>query len=207
VTGTTGAGAVEAVRAHHRSLAEAATERGAAGAAEEGFVHQGASGLHERTHPIVEGREPFGAIRAGLDAPGGPPGRGPAGRSGPRGGPSGVEVVRVYEDPGRVPGEHRVLVDRLWPRGLSKSAVQFDEWAKEVAPSDQLRRWYGHEPSRFAEFARRYREELAHEPASAIVARLRSVAERTRLVLLTATRDVERSGAKVLKDVIAGDER
>jgi uncharacterized protein YeaO (DUF488 family) len=77
-----------------------------------------------------------------------------------------VEVVRVYEDPGRSPGEHRVLVDRLWPRGLTKTSVDFDEWEKDVAPSTELRRWYGHDPGRFAEFARRYRAELAGEPGA-----------------------------------------
>src|SRR5665213_2853121 len=100
-----------------------------------------------------------------------------------------VEIVRVYEDPGRRRGEQRVLVDRLWPRGVSKGNVDHDEWAKDVAPSSELRRWYGHDPARFAEFSRRYRRELAVPPAVAMIARLRQVAARRRLVLLTATRD------------------
>jgi uncharacterized protein YeaO (DUF488 family) len=115
-----------------------------------------------------------------------------------------VEVVRVYEDPGRSLGEHRVLVDRLWPRGLTKTSVDFDEWEKDVAPSTELRRWYGHDPGRFAEFARRYRAELAGEPGVSAVARLAEFAASRRLVLLTATRDVERSGAAVLQRVVAG---
>jgi uncharacterized protein YeaO (DUF488 family) len=114
-----------------------------------------------------------------------------------------VEVVRAYEDPGRRPGEHRVLVDRLWPRGVQKAALDFDEWAKDAAPSAELRRWYGHAPERFAEFARRYKAELDCEPGAPIVERLRELARgHGRLVLLTATRDVERSGAAVLADVL-----
>ena len=115
----------------------------------------------------------------------------------------GVEVVRVYEDPGRRAGEHRVLVDRLWPRGIEKAAVDFDEWAKDAAPSAELRRWYGHDPERFGEFTRRYKAELDHEPGASAVERLRGLARRHgRLVLLTATRDVEHSGAAVLADVL-----
>jgi len=114
-----------------------------------------------------------------------------------------VEVVRVYEDPGRSPGEHRVLVDRLWPRGLTKTSVDFDEWEKDVAPSTELRRWYGHDPGRFAEFARRYRAELAGEPGVSAVSKLAELAASRRLVLLTATRDVEHSRAAVLQKVVA----
>ncbi len=113
-----------------------------------------------------------------------------------------VDVVRVYEDPGRTGAEHRVLVDRLWPRGMTKEALDLDDWAKDAAPSAELRRWYGHEPARFDAFARRYRKELAEEPANSAVAQLRSRARRGRLVLLTATRDVERSGAEVLRQVV-----
>ncbi len=114
-----------------------------------------------------------------------------------------VEVVRVYADPGRSGAEHRVLVDRLWPRGLRKEAIDFDEWDKDVAPSAELRRWYGHVPERFDEFARRYRAELARRPTSEEVARLAGLAAKGRVVLLTATRDVERSGATVLAAVLS----
>ena len=119
-----------------------------------------------------------------------------------------VEVVRVYEDPGRrhpehpEHPEHRVLVDRLWPRGVGKAALDVDEWAKELAPSTELRRWYGHDPARFAEFDRRYRAELEHDPGAPVVERLRAYAGRGHLVLLTATRDVEHSGAAVLAAVL-----
>ncbi len=115
-----------------------------------------------------------------------------------------IEVTRVYEDQGRRPGEHRVLVDRLWPRGLTKASVDFDEWIKDVAPSTELRRFYGHDPERFDEFARRYRLELACEPGISAVERLREIATSSHLVLLTATRDIGHSGAAVLQTVIAG---
>jgi uncharacterized protein YeaO (DUF488 family) len=113
-----------------------------------------------------------------------------------------VAVVRVYEDPGRRPGDYRVLVDRLWPRGLKKTAVDFDEWEKDVAPSADLRKWYGHECERFDEFARRYRRELSLDPADVALVRLRDQARRGPLVLLTATRDVPHSGAEVLRTVV-----
>ncbi|MFC0080825.1 DUF488 domain-containing protein [Aciditerrimonas ferrireducens] len=114
-----------------------------------------------------------------------------------------VEVVRVYEDPGRHPGEYRVLVDRLWPRGIKKEEADLDEWAKDVAPSPDLRRWYGHDPDRFQEFARRYEAELQKDPGAAAVRRLRACAESgVYLVLLTATRDVAHSGAAVLERVL-----
>lgn len=113
-----------------------------------------------------------------------------------------VAVVRVYEDPGRAAGDKRVLVDRLWPRGLAKASLDYDEWSKDVAPSTELRRWYGHVPERFSEFARRYRVELSEPPASEVVDQLATTARKGRLVLLTATRDVEHSGAAVLESVI-----
>ncbi|MGH9169539.1 MAG: DUF488 domain-containing protein [Acidimicrobiales bacterium] len=117
---------------------------------------------------------------------------------------AGVAVVRVYDAQGRQQGEHRVLVDRLWPRGLAKAAVDYDAWDKDVAPSTELRRWYSHDPTRFPEFARRYRIELAAAPGASSVERLRSLAAERRLVLLTATRDAEHSGAAVLQDVLTG---
>jgi len=115
-----------------------------------------------------------------------------------------VEVVRVYDDPGRQHDEYRVLVDRLWPRGQSKGAVDHDEWVKDATPSTELRQWYGHEPTRFSEFARRYRGELALPPGSGVVSQLQETSGTQRLVLLTATRDIEHSGAIVLRDVIVG---
>jgi uncharacterized protein YeaO (DUF488 family) len=116
-----------------------------------------------------------------------------------------VTIVRVYEAPSRLSNEHRVLVDRLWPRGLRKEEIDFDEWVKDAAPSTELRRWYGHLPERFDEFAHRYRFELKRNPAAAVVTRLRADARTSHLILLTATRDIARSGAEVLRSVLDGD--
>ena len=117
-----------------------------------------------------------------------------------------VELRRVY-DHRADEGTHRVLVDRLWPRGIAKADAPFDEWAKEVAPSTELRRWYGHEPEKFEEFALRYRAELVEPPAEEEVARLRRLAENSGVVLVTATRDVEHSAAEVLCAVLTGPGR
>lgn len=110
-----------------------------------------------------------------------------------------VEVRRVY-DADAV--GYRVLVDRLWPRGITKPRAALDEWCKDVAPSTDLRRWYGHRVEQFDEFARRYRSELRTAPAAAAVDRLAALAADRPVTLLTATRDVEHSGARVLQDVL-----
>lgn len=114
-----------------------------------------------------------------------------------------VRVRRVYEEPSSRDGS-RVLVDRIWPRGLAKDAAHLTEWVKDVAPSTPLRRWYGHRPERFAEFRRRYAEELAQAPAAAALDRLRELARRGPLTLLTASRDVEHSQAAVLAETLRG---
>ena len=115
-----------------------------------------------------------------------------------------IDQDRVYEDPGRRRGEHRALVDRLLPRGVYRDDLDHDEWAKDVAPSTELRRWYSHDPERFSEFSRRYIAELDEDPAAGEVARLRDLAAGKTLVLLTATRDIERSGAVVLRTKLNG---
>jgi uncharacterized protein YeaO (DUF488 family) len=109
-----------------------------------------------------------------------------------------VEVRRVYDDRRGRRGEHRLLVDRLWPRGIGKDELRIDHWAKELAPSTQLRKWYGHDPDRFGEFARRYRHELSE--AKEAIEEVIADAGRSPLVLLTATKEVDRSGAKVLAE-------
>ena len=116
-----------------------------------------------------------------------------------------LEVVRVYDTPR--PGNYRVLVDRLWPRGVSKQQARLDEWMKDVAPSTELRRWYAHEPSRFESFAEQYRAELRRDPAAGAVSRLHELAESGAVSLVTATRDIEHSGAKVLYDHLRASDR
>jgi len=106
-------------------------------------------------------------------------------------------VRRAYEE--SEPGDGaRVLVDRIWPRGLTKAKAALDEWCKHVAPSDELRKWYGHDPGRFEEFGRRYRLELQDPTRAEALAHLRRLAKNRQLTLLTATRQTEISEAAVL---------
>ncbi|MEO8908368.1 MAG: DUF488 family protein [Microbacteriaceae bacterium] len=105
------------------------------------------------------------------------------------------QVKRVYENPSSSDG-FRVLVDRLWPRGLSKERAHLDEWLKEVAPTNELRTWFGHEPAKFAEFCTRYDAELDANPA---VATLRSwAAEHELVTLLYSAHDQEANQAVAL---------
>ncbi|WP_031512199.1 DUF488 domain-containing protein [Streptomyces sp. NRRL F-5123] len=111
---------------------------------------------------------------------------------------------RVYEE--KAPGEgRRVLVDRVWPRGMRKDDGRFDEWLRDAAPSSELRKWYGHEPERFPEFRRRYRAELRDAGHQEAVAHLRDLAGRHRLTLVTATKDPDRSQAAVLAEWLAAE--
>ena len=112
--------------------------------------------------------------------------------------PPDVRVRRVYDEPSAADGT-RVLVDRIWPRGLRKDALRLDDWVKDAAPSTELRTWYGHDPARFEEFRQRYLGELAGSPQRAALGRLRALAAAGRpLTLLTATRDLGHSQAAVL---------
>jgi uncharacterized protein YeaO (DUF488 family) len=112
-----------------------------------------------------------------------------------------VRVKRAYDAPDPTDGR-RVLVDRLWPRGLTKQAAAVDEWLRDIAPSNDLRRWYGHIPARFAEFADRYRAELADTHHADALNRLRMLARAGQLTVLTATRDVERAHTAVLVELL-----
>jgi uncharacterized protein YeaO (DUF488 family) len=114
-----------------------------------------------------------------------------------------VQVRRAYD--AVLPDDGvRVLVDRIWPRGLSKERADLDGWCKSVAPSTALRTWYGHQPERFEEFSRRYRAELEDPERAEALLRLRDVARRRDLTLLTATKRADISGAVVLADQIQG---
>jgi uncharacterized protein YeaO (DUF488 family) len=115
--------------------------------------------------------------------------------------PSQIRVRRVYE-PATPEDGARVLVDRVWPRGLRKDAARLDEWAKDAAPSTDLRKWYGHDPAKFDEFRRRYLDELSRGPQRAQLGRLRALAAAGPVTLLTATRNVDISQAAVLADVL-----
>ena len=112
-----------------------------------------------------------------------------------------VRVRRVYEQASPGDGQ-RFLVDRLWPRGLARSAAHLDEWVKAVAPSDDLRRWYGHDPARFAEFRRRYVKELGEPDRARALTHLNEAAREGTITLLTATKDAARSEAEVLAELV-----
>jgi uncharacterized protein YeaO (DUF488 family) len=110
-----------------------------------------------------------------------------------------ITIKRVYEP--REPGDgYRVLVERLWPRGLSKERAAVDLWLKEVAPSPELRRWFGHRPQRWVEFRRRYRDELRYRPGELL--ELRELALRGPLTLVYASRDETHNAARVLKELM-----
>ena len=112
-----------------------------------------------------------------------------------------MKLARVYDEP--VPGEGlRVLVDRLWPRGVRKDDPRVGRWCKQVAPSTELRQWYGHDPQRFAEFAQRYRAELAEPQAAQALCELRELVEREPATLVTATKSIEGSHLGVLAQVL-----
>ena len=110
-----------------------------------------------------------------------------------------VRIARIYDRP-TGDGAARVLVDRLWPRGVSKERAALDEWCKQVAPSPELRKWYDHVPERFPEFRRRYLAELAEGEQAETLAHLRELSRGRPLLLLTAGKDPEISEAKVLAE-------
>ena len=110
-----------------------------------------------------------------------------------------IHLKRAYE-PADANDGYRVLVDRLWPRGVSKKNARLDEWARELAPSAELRKWFGHDPARFAEFRRRYREELAAQGDR--IAELRRRAREGKLTIVYAARDSEHNDAVVLAELL-----
>jgi uncharacterized protein YeaO (DUF488 family) len=114
-----------------------------------------------------------------------------------------VRLKRAYDDVAATDG-YRVLIDRIWPRGVSRDRARLDEWARELAPSSELRRWFGHEPAKFEEFRRRYAEELAaHEDK---LDELRRRAGEGTLTLVYGARDTEHNDAVVLADILRRDE-
>ena len=108
-----------------------------------------------------------------------------------------VQVKRAYEPAARSDG-YRVLVDRLWPRGIKKATLALDAWAKDLAPSSQLRRWFGHDPRRWAEFVLRYRDELRAPAARDLLDDLAQRAAASRVTIVYAARDERHNGAVVI---------
>jgi uncharacterized protein YeaO (DUF488 family) len=110
-----------------------------------------------------------------------------------------VRLKRAYE-PADASDGHRILIDGLWPRGVSREQAHLDEWARELAPSGELRRWFGHDPSRFAEFRRRYIQELA--PQEQKLRELRRCARDGTVTLVYSARDTEHNDAAVLAEIL-----
>jgi uncharacterized protein YeaO (DUF488 family) len=110
-----------------------------------------------------------------------------------------IRLKRVYDEPAKADG-HRVLVDRLWPRGLTKREAQIDEWLKEIAPSTALRKWYKHDPDKWKEFKKKYAAELDdyHEQ----VAKLAREARKRTVTFLFSAKDIERNNAVALREYI-----
>jgi uncharacterized protein YeaO (DUF488 family) len=113
-----------------------------------------------------------------------------------------ISYRRIYDEPCSTDGR-RILVDRIWPRGVRKQDARLDEWMREIAPSTELRRWYGHDRERYAEFRRRYLAELRDPVRREAVERLRESALRDRMTLLTASHDLEHSQAAVLAQLLS----
>ena len=114
--------------------------------------------------------------------------------------PGRARIKRVYDSPSRQDGR-RILVDGLWPRGVSRKTARIDEWARDLAPSTELRRWFGHDPARWSEFQKRYRAEL--RTRSDRLAWLVGLAGRGRITLVFAARDSEHNNARALQRIVA----
>ena len=113
-----------------------------------------------------------------------------------------MALKRVYDEPEASDGT-RVLVDRLWPRGLSKERAHVDVWLKEVAPSDELRKWFAHDSAKFAEFRRRYQEGLKTGEGQAALEKLRALKKQGSVTLLFSAHDSQHNNAVVLYDLLA----
>ena len=112
-----------------------------------------------------------------------------------------IKLKRVYDAYAESDGK-RVLVDRLWPRGIKKEDARLDLWLKDIAPSDGLRTWFSHDPSKWEEFKKRYRKEL--ESRQEVIEDLRKESRRGTVTLLFAAKDTERNNAVVLKEILEG---
>ncbi len=116
-----------------------------------------------------------------------------------------IILQRIYEEENKL-GGNRVLVDRVWPRGISKADAGVDYWAKEVAPSTKLRKWFGHDPDKFDKFKQLYKEELAqNEEQQEALEKLKEMATNERLVLLYGAKDKNYNHVNVLKEVLEGE--
>lgn len=112
-----------------------------------------------------------------------------------------IRIQRAYENPDK-DDDYRVLVDRIWPRGRSKDELALDDWQKELAPSTQLRQWFGHDPERWKEFQKRYRSELLSEEQQTRLKELLAAAGKNDITLVYGAKDTEHNQALVLREVL-----
>ena len=113
----------------------------------------------------------------------------------------GVQTKRAYEPPSPLDG-YRVLVDGIWPRGLTKEALRVDDWMRAIAPSATLRKWYGHQPEKWEAFRRRYRAELEKPPRIELLDELVKRARKEKVTLVFGARDAQHSNATVIAEMI-----
>jgi uncharacterized protein YeaO (DUF488 family) len=111
-----------------------------------------------------------------------------------------LRIKRIYDSASSEDGK-RILIDRLWPRGMKKEEATIDEWLKDIAPSDELRKWFSHDPSKYREFKKRYIKEL--EKKSDLLQRIKNEAKKETVTLLFSAKDAEHNNATVLKEVLS----
>lgn len=112
-----------------------------------------------------------------------------------------IKLKRAYDEPANDDGT-RILVDRIWPRGLSKERAHIDLWLKDVAPSSELRKWFAHDPARFSEFRQRYQQELATGSGQDALQKLRDLAHQQPVTLIFSAHDTDHNNAVVLRDLV-----
>ena len=123
----------------------------------------------------------------------------PRGKAAPKRAAADIKIRRAYDPPGPDDGL-RILIDRLWPRGMPKAKLKLDSWAKHLSPSNDLRKWYQHDPEKFSEFRKRYAAELRAEGDG--LDELRAAVRGRTVTLITATKEIELSHATVLRDLL-----
>jgi uncharacterized protein YeaO (DUF488 family) len=111
-----------------------------------------------------------------------------------------IKIKRIYDPPLPNDGK-RIYIDRLWPRGMKKEEVKIDEWLKEISPSDALRKWFGHDSSKYAEFKRQYTREL--EKHSETLKRIKKEGKKETVTLLFSAKDVEHNNATVMREILS----
>lgn len=110
-----------------------------------------------------------------------------------------INIKRIYETPDNKDG-YRILIDRLWPRGIAKTEAHIDEWIKEIAPSNELRKWFGHQPELFGEFSKKYKAELKDK--TELLSKIKSIAKKQTVTLLYGAKDTVHNQAVILQEVL-----